>query len=141
MEDGISFDDLLKIKRKMEAKMDALRPKNDVDIILSTYCPIRGDDSIRVKYQGRWYLIASWITIMKVQAACEKQELQPSSFGFVSAVGIPVVENEALVKEILCFLHMSPNAYVLTDEALRWVKEERNETRIGQLDIQSTRGG
>jgi len=110
------LDDLLQIQEQIKV----LRPKNHVDIILSTRCPTETDDGIRIEYKGKWYLILHWVTVRKVEMQCQREVLKPSLFGYTALLGIPVVENEELVREILLFIHSQPNNLELTDKAKEW---------------------
>lgn len=107
------IDELLEIKNQI----DASKPKDYVDIILSTRCPIKNNDGVMVKCEGKMYLILPWVIIEKIKLQCPL-----ISYIAPSVYGIPVVENEKLVKDLLSHIHLEPdNDFELSEEAFEWV--------------------
>lgn len=92
------FDELQRIERQIKES----RPDNWIDIILSTKYPI-GENGLRVEYKGKTYLVFHWATLQKVKSECITQKAgSPIATGFFAlTLGIPVIENDELVKEIL----------------------------------------
>lgn len=121
------FDDLAKIQKQIEAA----KPKDPVDIILSTKCPAVDDKSVRVEFEGKWYLIAHWVTVLKIKAEFQSSQPRPSIeriFNLNGFMGIPVIENETLVAQILWHVHLDKsNSFELTDEAFDWIIKGRLE--------------
>ncbi len=92
------------------------RPKNYVDIVLCTECPIVSNDSIGVEYKEKRYLIASQMFIERVR--------REARLSIIDTFMPPVIENEKLVREILSYIHMQPdNEFEMSDIAKEWVFE------------------
>lgn len=113
------IDDLGRLKKVI----DASRPKNHIDYILSTRCPISTKEGVRVLYKGNWYLIANWVMVYEVRASFYEQVTVSSPLW--NPLWLPIIENEGLAREILLYIDNQPDSgLVLSDEAREWAKKE-----------------
>jgi len=110
---------------KMAGLIKELTPKPRVDYVLATRCPIGTDEGIQVNYKEKSYFIFHWTIIEKVKKHCARMEAESPSPKMPTAAallyGLPIVENEELVREILATIHLTSKEYKLSKEAHEWV--------------------
>lgn len=117
--------DILADLMAMNQYLKATRPKNYIDLILSTHCPTGTDKGLRVEYKDTIYLIMHFAAVWKMEASI------PTTTGGIG--GIPLVsiaENEGLVREILAYVHAQPG-FELADAVREWVFGEDQSQNNG----------